>query len=165
MSGFYESCKEVKRELDASSEVRKKFGGSKKFIVPKTMAIGNQFDNFQRLAMVTSLEYEKYSQDEVALALDYANTDGITHTGIDLEKKVRRRAGECSVVLELDVLKKVYYIVFSQDLMKVLQKSNSVVAWALGSQIFMCASGQKFLASYRNILKDAGVTSNLGESY
>ena len=70
LSQFYIYCGKVKKELVNIPDIRQKFGGSARIIVPKTMVVGKPKE---RLALVTSLDQEMYDSDEIAEKLDYEN--------------------------------------------------------------------------------------------
>ena len=126
-------------------DIRQKFGGSARIIVPKTMVVGKPKE---RLALVTSLDQEMYDSDEIAEKLDYENSSGVTHLGINLEEIAGRRLGECSVVLSSEFLGRFNVIIFSKELCNSLSSPKAVVAYSLGDQIFFCASGPAFLEKY-----------------
>lgn len=153
--------KDVKRELDTNNDVRKKFGGSKKIIVPKTMVVGNKDDSFSSLMLFSSLDHERYDARQVATLLNYSCDSGITHIGIDTSLLMGRKSGECSVVVSIPSLEKFKTIQFSDGLKNALRRSNALAAYPLGDKIFFCMEGKTFIDQYAKLLHRQGINSNL----
>lgn len=148
VSKIFISCKEAEVEIRQAEQVRRLLRGSGKLIVPKTMVVGNQRDNFNRLAFLTSYGHEKYSAVAIALSLGYEENEAmwITHKGINTVDLVGRESGECSVIL--NDLDRFHKIIISQRLEKDLRRKNGVVAYALGNRVFWCDLSWEFIEYY-----------------
>lgn len=120
-------------------------GRNKGLIVPKSMFIGGVQTNFDRLALLTCYEAERYQAEIVACLLGCSSA---THEGIDVERILGRRNGECSVLLDSQSLSRFDTIIFSQRLDKDLRRRNAVVAYCLGEGSYFCVSSFEFMEQY-----------------
>lgn len=121
---------------------------NRRILVPKTMITGNSLDKFTRLALVTSLEGERYQAGMVAELLGYEDTLGITHDNIPTEELIGRKRGECSVLLDTDNLNKFAVRVFSRRLHDELGRKSALVAYCLGGRYYFCADSIEFRNAY-----------------
>lgn len=121
-------------------------------MVPKTMIVGNREDNFQRLALLTSLDREQYQREMVADVLGCGDGSGITHDGIPTEQLIGRKRSECSVLLDMDNLNKFTAKIFSQRLYDELGRKNALVAYCLGGRYYFCADSIRFRDAYGSVI-------------
>ena len=112
------------------------------------MIVGNSHDNFTKLALLTSLEGERYQAEMVAERLGYEGAFVITHESIPTEELIGRKRGDCSVLLDTDNLNKFTVRVFSQRLHNELGRKNALVAYCLGGRYYFCADSIEFRKSY-----------------
>lgn len=154
----YIECSGVRKKIiELRGQEKGDIAFNKRLIVPKTMVTGSHKDEFTRLALITSLEKEHYSQEMVAEVLGYQSSTGITHKDLDLEKLVGRKRGECSVLLNMDTLRRFGAVVFSQQLDNELKRKNAVVAYCLGERNYFCADSILFRKAYFNLITDVRV--------
>ena len=145
--------------LQNDQDVIDTFGADAEILVPKTMVVGNSFDNFSRLALATTLDEESYKSRAIGKALRYRTGEGITHQGIETEKIAGRKRGECSVILVTDILRKFSAIHFSDGLRGSIG-DEGVIAYSLGDQKFLCVDRRNFASTYGGILKNIDVKIN-----
>lgn len=127
---------------------------NKRILVPKTMIIGNQDDHWKRLALVTGLEREEYLKEMVSEVLGYGQKDcsGITHRNVPIEDLIGRKTGDCSVLLDMDNLRKFNAVVFSQQLYTELGRKNAILAYCLGGKYYFCADSIGFRQVYFDLV-------------
>ena len=127
-------------------------GKNKTLVVPKSMFVGNALTEFADIDLLTSYEAERYSAEEVGRLLGCSS---VTHEGIDTEKVLGRKHGECSVLLDSQSLSKFDSIIFSQRLDKDLRRRNAIVAYCLGEGRYFCVSSFEFMEQYADrFIKD-----------
>lgn len=152
------SCAEVKAELTRLESVQELgVGKNKGLIVPKSMFIGSVQTNFDRLALLTCYEAERYQVATVARLLGCSSA---THEGVDIERILGRRNGECSVLLDSQSLSRFDNIVFSQRLDKDLRRRNAVVAYCLSEGYYFCVSSFEFMEQYADKFMKGKVTKS-----
>ncbi len=129
-------------------------GKTKGLIVPKTMYVGNK-GVFDRLALLTYPYGRSYREDVVGSLLGCSLA---THVGMDIEKVLGRKHGECSVLLESQSLAKFDVIVLSQQLERDLRKASTVVAYCIEGGRYFCVSGVDFMKNYADNLLQGRLT-------
>lgn len=146
-------CSKVEKDLrKLIGEVNGQLGFNRRILVPKTMIVGNREDKFMKLGLFTSLPNESYQDAMVADLLGYEDTRGITFKDIPTEELIGRKYGDCSVLLDLNSLKKFNSLIFSQRLDSELNRKNAIVAYCLGGRYYLCADSIEFREAYFGIV-------------
>ena len=161
LTDFYFECSKVEKDLRGLiGSAKGQLAFNKRILVPKTMIVGNKGDGFSRLALVTSLEREEYLKEMVARVLDYSQEDytGITHRDVPIEDRIGRKSGDCSVLLDMDNLRKFKAVVFSQQLYTELGRKNATLAYCLGGKYYFCADSIGFRQLYFGLVNGIQVS-------
>ncbi|MDP3724604.1 MAG: hypothetical protein Q8R11_03150 [bacterium] len=155
LTGFYVECSKVEKDLRTLiGLVKGQLAFNKRILVPKTMIVGNRNDNFNRLGLLTSLDSERYQPQMAAEVLDYESEFEITYDRIPTLELIGREHGECSILLDLDSLRKFRTLVFSERLDTELRRKNAVVAYCLGGKYYFCADSIQFVNIYYHLVSD-----------
>lgn len=125
------------------------------------MIIGNKEDNFKKLLLFSSLDYERYRPDYVARELGYESITGITHENINTQQKTGRIVGECSLILASRFLEKFVKVIISNELKDTMQRKNVVVAYSIGDRVFLLLPGMEFIKIYAGVLREFHINHNL----
>lgn len=157
LSEFYFHAGEVRKAIISSGVIAQRFGGSARLIVPNTILVQNDLNSF---GLYTGLTSEQYSSEVIA---SYLGGTVVSHRGIDTQAIVERRLGECSLVLSSNVLLRIKAVFMSDNLKKEMKRKNSVVAYSLGDQAFLCMGGQDFLNAYCDLISRLQMRHNLSE--
>lgn len=132
----------------------------------KTMVVGLYPDRRQREVIAhglfSMLELERYNAEQVKQSLGGRPSDVVGHEMVNLLETTGVIKGRVSLILDSSHLKKFATIELSPGLISSLSRSGGIVAYPLGTGFhYFCARGEHFLASYKKLIGNLGVHSNL----